>query len=301
MRVVLILGLLFSNLLYAKETRIIIDVEDTQKERKELRWTLTEWLRIKERMKMMDVWLAMNSNPAKDKFSPELQFAYWQTRGDYQIDIGVNNVTDEFMTAKDVGNNGRIQLYLTNIVTASTGWKVPNIDFGIEALYINHGFSDREFTTPTQPLQEAEGSVKDPYTMSGYANFRILGTSIQDTSLVLKFGYYNGKRPVDTPQPISLDTEGLTYAAEFIFYLFNFIGLEGTYNRWGTSDSFDGNQEQRGSRYDYGAFLELWLLRVSAGYYKEWWTFSEVSNDTGQRAKLDTQVDGVQFGVKLSF
>ena len=298
MQFIFILALLFSNLALAKETRIIIDVEDTQKERKELRWTLTEWLRIKERMKMMDVWLAMNSNPAKDKFTPELQFAYWQSMGDYQIDIGFDSATDKFMTAKDSAANGRIQLYLTNIVTASTGWKVPNIDFGIEGLYISHKFSEREFTQTQQAVTE---DVDNPYTASGYANFRILGTSIQDTSLAMKLGYYNGKRPFDTPQPVSLDTEGLTYGAEFIFYLFNFVGFEANFNRWGTSDSFDGNQEQRGTRYDYGAFIELWLLRISGGYFKEWWTFTELSDDTGQRARLESQVSGMQFGAKLSF
>ena len=83
---------------YAKSSStVVINIEDTQDERKELRWTLTEWMRIKERMKMMDVWLAMNSDPKKDKFRPEIQFAYQMAQGDYDLRVGKNNVVDDFM------------------------------------------------------------------------------------------------------------------------------------------------------------------------------------------------------------
>ena len=72
---------------------------------------------------------------------------------------------------------------------------------------------------------------------------------------------------------------------EFIFYLFNYIGLESTYVRWGDEDKIDGSQTQRGTRYDYEP--ELWLLRVGAGYYKENWEFSAVDTATGDRLNTD--------------
>src|SRR5262245_64424210 len=60
-------------------------VVKVQEERETTRWTLTEWLKIKERMRMMDLWLAMFSDPKKDKFQPELMLSYGLTRGDYSF------------------------------------------------------------------------------------------------------------------------------------------------------------------------------------------------------------------------
>ena len=54
-------------------TTVTTYVVRTQEEREQTRWTLTEWLRIKERTKLMDVWLTMFSDPNKDKFRPALQ------------------------------------------------------------------------------------------------------------------------------------------------------------------------------------------------------------------------------------
>lgn len=299
MRVLLIFSLFVSTVAFSKSSsKVIISVEETQEERKELRWTLTEWLRIKERMKMMDVWLAMNSNPAKDTFKPEIQLAYWQARGEYQLDTGVDGTMEKYMTANDSSNEGRIQLYLTNLVTAATGWKVPNIDLGLEALYIAHKFTNKTFNPPnTTPLT----SVESPFTMTGYLNFRLLGNNVQDTSLTAKVGYYAGKRGFDTTTPLTLEPEGFTYAGEFVFYLFSFFGLDASFNRWGTTTSLDGNQEQRGTRYDYGAFIEIYLLRIGGGYFKEMWEFSEIDEVTGQRGQLKSVVSGMQFSAKLSF
>ena len=57
------------------DTQVTTYVIKTQEERQQTRWSMTEWLRIKERMKMMDVWLAMFSDPKKDKFQPELMLS----------------------------------------------------------------------------------------------------------------------------------------------------------------------------------------------------------------------------------
>src|SRR5258707_569097 len=65
------LPVLFVNTAMA-DTVVTTYVTKTQDERQSTRFNLTEWLRIKERMKMMDVWLSMFSDPKKDKFAPEL-------------------------------------------------------------------------------------------------------------------------------------------------------------------------------------------------------------------------------------
>ena len=108
-------------------------------------------------MKMMDVWLAMNSDPKKDKFRPEIQFAYQMAQGDYDLRVGKNNVVDDFMKSDYLSNVGRLQLYLTNIVTAATGWKMPNIDLGMEFLAVMDSISNNEFQiapTPTETVQK---------------------------------------------------------------------------------------------------------------------------------------------------
>jgi hypothetical protein len=69
------------------ETVVTTYVTKVQEERQTTRWTLTEWLRIKERMQMMDLWLAMFSDPKKDRFRPELVVSYSVTKGTVEKEL----------------------------------------------------------------------------------------------------------------------------------------------------------------------------------------------------------------------
>ena len=63
----LVIGLLsYSDTASGDHTVVTTYVTKVQEKRRSTRWTLTEWLRIKERMRMMDVWLAMFSSPKKE-------------------------------------------------------------------------------------------------------------------------------------------------------------------------------------------------------------------------------------------
>ena len=69
----IIMLLVSSSKAIADQVVVVKVIENRQEKRKSTRWTLTEWLKIKERMKMMDVWLAMFS-PKKPEFTPRVKF-----------------------------------------------------------------------------------------------------------------------------------------------------------------------------------------------------------------------------------
>ena len=96
-----------------------------QEERRSTRWTLTEWLRIKERMKMMDVWLAMFSSKEDQARVAFNQRFLFNTRKLLFI-MKILFLDSELFTQY------QLKLWLTNIFTASTGLRLLNIDLGVE-------------------------------------------------------------------------------------------------------------------------------------------------------------------------
>src|SRR5690606_22469415 len=110
-------------------------VTKVQEERRSTRWTLTEWLRIKERMRMMDVWLAMFSQPKKDSFHPELNLEYGKTQGVLALREGDGDAGE----SDTAGSEMRGTLWLTNLITASTGLRTLNVDLGIEGFAKDSG------------------------------------------------------------------------------------------------------------------------------------------------------------------
>ncbi|RYZ77258.1 MAG: hypothetical protein EOP04_31220, partial [Proteobacteria bacterium] len=129
----LVFGLLFSQpLAHAQTKRIITYIDDVQEERKSTRWTLTEWLRIKERMKMMDVWLAMFSKP-QEKFAPEISFGYAKGVGEAELSPSLALGTPESHDLKTMQTEeARFQFWFTNLVSGTTGLRTLNIDIGLE-------------------------------------------------------------------------------------------------------------------------------------------------------------------------
>ena len=75
-------------------TTVTTYVVSTQEERNSTRWTLTEWLRIKERTRLMDVWLAMFSNPKQNIFAPELNVSILATKSIMQRKVDAA-ITDD--------------------------------------------------------------------------------------------------------------------------------------------------------------------------------------------------------------
>jgi len=285
------------------ETVVTTYVTKVQEERKSTRWTLTEWLKIKERMKMMDVWLAMFSSPKKDSFNPELNIEYSLVRGN----IGVKGAGGRENYGSISGNQTRAQFWMTNLVTAATGLKTLNIDFGVEAYGKQMGSYSQSsektvasFAIPGQEQELTTESIDENRESEAKyysANFRIFGKSIQDSSLVLKYGQYVNETSIpnlEADQPTK-SVKGTMRGADLNLYLFSFLGFEGNYMQYG--NAADANQPDGyfGTYYDYGAFIEVSLLRFTLGNYKETGIYSIKDEE------VTTEETGVIGGLKLQF
>jgi hypothetical protein len=168
-----------------KTTTVTTYVIRTQEERDQTRWTLTQWLRIKERMKLMDVWMAMFSDPNKDKFSPELNVSILATRASMRRKVD-NTKTDD---GTSNGNTIKVQAWMTNLISSTVGIRTMNVDFGFEAGArdsgtLTTGNSDRSTILMSASIPADLPSAKTRW----YAlDLRLFGKHIQDTSIVIKY------------------------------------------------------------------------------------------------------------------
>lgn len=267
------------------ETVVTTYVTTVQKERESTRWTLTEWLRIKERMKMMDVWLAMFSEPKKDIFRPELNLVYGSGAGAItstgDVALEQTELRSQFMKG---------QVWLTNFVTASTGLRLLNIDFGIEGY--QRSTAEPEFVN----IDVGENKFERKNQVQYYAaDLRLFGKSIQDSSLVLKFGGYETANKI----PFADSTEypgrftGRLAGGELQLYLLRSLGAEGNYISYMPSQSVLAEDKFQGSYFDYQGFVEVSLLRIIAGRYSETWRCECA------QGSFETVEQGMFAGVKV--
>ena len=286
-------GLVFPATAHA-ETVVTHYIVKTQEERKSTRWTLTEWLRIKERMKMMDLWLAMFSNPDKDQFRPELNLAYSMTRGKMTSTLGEN--TEEVDEIS--GTQAAAQLWLTNLVSASTGLRTLNIDLGVEGrLHSTDSFVPSDEALVVTDSATTFGNRITP------GNLRIFGGNVQDTSLIFKYGRYemnNGISAYRTDSP-ELVKNGLTAGGEMILYLFGGLGAEARYSVFGSDENYRGDESIKGSYLDYQGFLEISLLRLTFGRFTESWEGSSPVEGSETPNTIKSTYDGYVAGLKILF
>lgn len=306
-RTLLATSLILNTIPALAETVVTTYVVKTQEERASTRWTLTEWLRIKERMKMMDVWLAMFSDPKKDRFRPELNLSYGLLQG--SMSLVSNTGASEKGTLKSQSLKG--QLWLTNILTGTVGIRSLNIDLGFEA------GSKGSLTPFTQDETEdsqlsAAPTFSDDFsrqhnTQYGSANLRIFGKNIQDTSLVLKYGKYSlrdttlghleNSLAAFSKDDVQVQQDGVMAGAELQLYLLTFLGAEGSYHAYGTETSLQNKDKTYGQYYEYLGFIEVSFIRFMVGHYQENWTMVRPVDQT----KFDTTESGLFTGVKLQF
>jgi hypothetical protein len=278
--------------LQAQGKRVVTYIEDVQEERKSTRWTLTEWLRIKERMKLMDVWLAMFSDPKKSKFAPELSLEYGQSQGLSLFTYGdaaeFNDSTWSRREADHKKEQGRLQFWFTNLVSSTTGLRTLDIDLGLEAAFVNRFMVEQQtlehtalpaLTTATDKLQR------------GGVTLRIFGANEQDSFLVGKIGKFNRSSGfVDSP---FASTSGTYYGGEMALYLLKFLGAEGQYLAF--KPQLSEEAKAKASHLDYGAFLEIYNVRFIYGVYDHVWS----QEQEGQR--LDSRERGRMLTVRLYF
>ena len=307
-------------------------VTHIQSERERTRFTLTEWLRIKERMKMMDLWLALFSNPKQhNKFSPEFYFSYAQNEG-----LAISSTNSEGYQIS--GTTLDSQLWLTNLVSATTRMRTVNVDFGIgmqmQSSSLN-GTIDIENATEAanqavtqtnssinSTSQNSSSSTSNPSALASIdrtneaysrrqstsLNLRLFGRHIQDSSLVLGYGIYdaatyqnsigNQGSEVSNHRGTNesvLEDKGNKMNASLQIYLNHWLGMEGNYKKYNGKVAAQ-NLKSNHTYYDYSGFLEISLLRVSSGVYTENRSYSDSNSEIES-----IQEAGVKTAIKLQF
>lgn len=244
----------------AQTKRIVTYIEDVQEERKSTRWTLTEWLRIKERMKLMDLWLAMFSTP-QQKFAPELALSYAKGVGESEFTLGSLNANSALETrGTHEAEEMRAQFWFTNLISGTTGLRTLDIDIGIEASLRNR------FIKGTDALlnPDASGTAWNPDTsklQQGGINLRIFGANSQDSSLVVKGGKFERRSGFNELETL----HGTYWGSELSLYLLSFLGAEGQYTQY-----LDG-KDKRGSAIQAMGFVEIYNVRVGYGQSRYEW------------------------------
>ena len=267
---------------HAQTRRITTYIEDVQEERRSTRWTLTEWLRIKERMKLMDLWLAMFSGPKQPKFAPELMLDYQLLSSDLSLGISDLNNQAEFELKEQTMDTPRLQFWFTNLVSATTGLPTLNIDLGFELSRRSYPEAgEDEQGVPVNPIALDNGlnlRLNAGELDYGTVNFRIFGRNIQDSSLILKAGSYEYKTGILAGDQI-INKEGMVAGGESYLYLLNWLGVDGELLRFGNGKGAAGSPELEGQISRYGLFIEIFLLRIGYSLVEESWSFQEEAFD----------------------
>lgn len=189
-----------------------------QEKKEQSRWSLSQWLETRDRMRLMDLWLALNS------LSP------------YEFFIGADYVSAEGLGAREGGMK----------ISAAAYASIFGLGYERERL--------AELTTHQLAF-----------------NLRIFGYHVQGTNITLQGGlrYEDG---------FFGDTGRSTFAGVgTTIYLARHFGLEGVFRRY--------FQQNVGSRYQGGAFIDFRFVRVGAHYFKDY----------------SRSVDGIEGGLKLFF
>ncbi len=271
-------------------------VQETQKERKDTRFTVTEWLRIKERMKEMDLWLALLNDPAKKEFRPEMDLAWAKSTSRVGIEPDDGEASEHGDLA---GYRFAGQVWLTNLVSSKFGIRTLNVDMGGEGglrrtggMTLAAGGSDTS-APATRDLDRQYWSV----------NFRVFGKNIQDSSLVFKAGRWGAINRV----PIGAAHEGTPTSrggmwggATMNLYVLPWLGLEGAYSSFGGKASMTAAAgEPQGSATEWGGFIEISLLRLSLKRYAEVWDWPLKNAASGDSSMAALHEAGTYAGVQL--
>lgn len=265
--------MMHSTVAFADQVTVTTYVTRVQEERQSTRWTLTEWLRIKERMKLMDVWMAMFSDPGKDHFQPELNASYLITRSAMERRASDSSSLTE---GSGAGHTARAQFWLTNLVSSTLGIRSLNIDFGVEGGQHDSG-------ALADPLGAVSVEGRAPRATSTWysANFRLFGKSIQDTSLIVKYGLLQTSNTLQIPADNAATTSnqrsdsglatGAMAGAELQIYITHWLGAEGTYHHYMPHQVAFSDHSLTGDYVDGLGFIEISILRLMAGRYEERW------------------------------
>lgn len=264
----------------------------TQKERKSTRFTILEWLKIKKRIKEMDVWLAMYSSPSKAKFRPELKLCYGLNRTDHMVDASGTAVT---VGHQHINRRLKGQLFLTNLITSTLRAKLLNIDIGYE-LTMDHSQpvkgTAKFFPRTTLAPGFATDALYDYEAQRQAVNMRLLGSHIQDSSLMVKYGTIAEKvRPAGGSEAQSI--QGTYWEVESMLYLTSWFAVHGLWQADTPKDQL--NPLIHRQRREIGATIDLSLFGVTGGVFD----YSRRANITSGEATLP--IKGQFVGINVNF
>lgn len=119
-------------------------------------------------------------------------------------------------------------------------------------------------------------------------NLLILGSSVQSTHIRA----FYGKRDYSYENYSSYKQN--FWGAHFSLYLMSFLGVETEFTKYKKANAENEFFTSEGERREFGAFIDIWMLRLYATKFRERMIFR------GSQLKKTT-VDGTLFGAKLFF
>jgi hypothetical protein len=154
-----------------------------------------------------------------------------------------------------------------------------------------------------QPIQ-----VGGPFSrrQSAMVHLRLFGRNIQDSSIVVGYGNYDGTQLGQEMDPRSfrdtadrlnsaIEDKGSEGSAELQIYLTHWLGMQGSYKKMeGKVQGTDTRTNH--TNYDYGTFLEVSLLRLGASIYTEERVYRDAAG-----VSSEVEEGGVKASVKLQF
>jgi hypothetical protein len=158
---------------------------------------------------------------------------------------------------KDNRSTGKIRVMWDDLFINSSQKKSLNIDLGFE------GNLSQTTSFTVDPSSTQAGHTYSE--LGGGVILRPFGRSSQDTGLLVKGGYVNVNETglwTNAQTPYSMYATYL--GAEGKLYLLPFLGIEGDYSMTLEQeiDALQGRWKMQ--RFTYGAFLEIYLLKISA-------------------------------------
>jgi hypothetical protein len=243
--------------------------------------------------------MAMFSNPAKDKFRPELNISYLLTQS--SVHKTSEDGTSLFEGTSE-GYTGKAQFWATNLVSSTLGVRTLNIDFGVEGGEHNTG---KAISIANQAAVINTNSREQSARTTWYtANLRLFGKSIQDSSLVVKYGMMSTKNHLQlseddalsssTAKPAAASASGAMAGAELQLYLMSWLGGEATYHQYMPVHVAYSSHTLAGTYAEASGFIEVSLLRLMVGRYEERWQADWTSD------RVNTREHGYIAGVKVS-
>lgn len=244
-RVAFILLILFHFVAYQSWGQNQFNVSERAKKREGSRWTLAEWLAQKDRNKLMDQWLWLNS-PSPYEFSL----------------LGTNTNYKKKLTSSE-------NEYTITSLEASAYAHI----FGLTMEYDKRG-------------DENENDL------TGMFNLRLLGSSIQSSSLTVHYGQRT--RTFTGLDPVSV-TRNQFYQVSLQLYIGRYFGINGYHRTYlPSTDSFFG--DITGYQNQAGAFIEFEFLRLFGTWFEE---LQKNSSSTAPDAEIKR--NGIKTGVQFFF